>query len=543
MGLSAERRRALGAAAVLGGRFARERLRRLVAADSTEEEVAELCAAGVLREDDAEAGVLRFASALLEQAAYAIIADAERAALHAAVAADLAGDPSVEPAQLLRHALGAGDAALVTLAHVLTSERAVALFDHRGALLAAAEGILSGASLEQLARLRLSEAEALLMAERYAEAEVRACEAAELMPPGSLRWMACLRVRVRAAQRRLDPAQALVAFDELAASRADGEAAAALARAPLARSAAWLILVGLVDEGEARAAIVEERVRLGGAAGRADADLCQLRARRAQARGEWGRYRDEFAADEERHRAHGDLPAALMSRLNHAHALFEAGLGEPAVELTRGAVDEARELGLGDVKSYCSFLLGLLLRRRGARAEGLAMLTGAVAGSDEDPRLVGEVALELALDALEDGDLVEAERHAVRGAALLEPSPASRAVACAVRSQSASAPATPGARWAGARAPRPPRWASWSRTSRWYGARSSRRAWRRATPGLGPSRARRSGSSTNASGAWARRWRHPSQRTPTTPCSAPSPRASSATPRPRVARSASRPRC
>lgn len=441
VGLVQSRLRRLGAAArevlavssVLGGVVSRDRLA-VFASGAVDAPIAELVASGVLVAAPTDPTALHFATALVEEAAYGLLDEAERVALHTAVARELGSAAGTEPALLLHHAERSGDAALVTLAHVIGAEHAALRFDFDAALSCARAGVSSGADDEQLGRLRLCEAEALLMAERYAEAEFRAREAAELLRAGSLGWVRSVWVRSKATNRRLDPAGAMAIFDELVACEVDDGEARVLELRTLLVIAATLILIGLADEGEARSAVVERMASATTLTDGLEADLGLLRARRAHARGEWCRYLEELERAERLQERSGDLPSAVLGRINRAHGLFELGAYADAIELGRTAVAEAEELELGYALGYGRFLLGVFLRRAGEPVAARVELARALDGSDEDPRLTGEVALELALDALDRGDLVEAEREVERSLALLERSPANLSPACAVSS-------------------------------------------------------------------------------------------------------------
>jgi tetratricopeptide (TPR) repeat protein len=420
--LSPEAKQVLATAAVIGGTIDR---------DALGARVDELVAAKILASDRDDPRALRFTTALVEEAAYALIPDAERRAIHAAIARELARAAAAEPAVLYRHAVGAGDRELVTLAHVLAAERAVRLFDFEGAREAAREGVASGATGELLARLRLCESEALLVAERYAEADVRAREAVDQLVAGSLRWAIAASIRTRAVHRRLEPAASVALFDELAAATCEAGPPEALRLQCLIQIAASLILTGRLDEGEARSAIVEELATTQGTA--VDASLHALRGRRAHASGDWDRSRDQFERAAVLHERNGNLLDAAQARLNVGHACFELGDVERAIEVMRDVVADATELELPFALGYARFLLGCFLRREGTDpVAARVLLERALEDGDEDPRRAGEIAVELALDALDRGDAL-AIRHAERASELLARAPTHVAQTSAVR--------------------------------------------------------------------------------------------------------------
>jgi eukaryotic-like serine/threonine-protein kinase len=425
--LSRDAKHVLATAAVIGGTIARELLGATAQLD-------ELVAANVLETDRDDPRALRFTTALVEEAAYALIPDDERRAVHAAIARALAPDAATEPAVLYRHAVGADDLELVTLALVLTAERAVRLFDFEAARDAAREGVASGATGELLARLRLCESESLLVAERYAEADVRAREAADQLGGGSMHWAHAASVRTRAVHRRLEPAASVTLFDELAAQTCDAGPPEALRLQCLIQIAASLILTGHLDEGEARSVIVEELATTQAPAVEVDAALYALRGRRAHASGNWDRCRDQFEHAAALHDRNGNLLEAALARLNVGLACYELGEVERAIEVTRGVVVEATELELPFALGYARFMLGCLLRREGTDlVAARAQLERALEDGDEDPRRAGEIAVELALDALDRDDLALATRHAERASELLARAPTHLAQTCAVR--------------------------------------------------------------------------------------------------------------
>lgn len=435
--LSPPAKRALAIAAVIGGRISCGMLVRQFDAPDAGAAVAELCAAAVLSRDE-DSVSLHFATALVEEAAYDLVPERDRRALHAAIARDVARDvdtsASFEPAVLLRHATLARDPEMQTRAHVLTAERAALLFDFDASREAAQDGIASGATGEQLGRLRLCEAEALLMAERYAEAEVRAREALELVPAGSLQSCLGYWIRTRAMHRGLEPSRARVIFDEIAVVTAvDGRAQRLLLQSLIAIPGN-LILIGLIDEVEAMSATVETIASEHAITDDVAAALCRLRARRAQAAGDWDCYRAEFERAAELHERTGNVPEAVLSRLNVAHAWHELGDCRRAIAVTRDAVDDATALELPYALGYGRFLLGCFLRRGGDPDAGRAELYRALEGADEDPRRLGEISVELALDAAERGAFEMAAHHAGRAAELLAPAPTHAAQTCATRS-------------------------------------------------------------------------------------------------------------
>ena len=425
--LSRDAKHVLATAAVIGGTIDR-------AALGASAYVDEVVAAKILASDRDDPRALRFTTSLVEEAAYALISDDERRAVHAAIARDLARAASTEPAVLYRHAVGAGDLELVTLAHVLAAERAVRLFDFEAARDAAREGVASAATGELLARLRLCEAESLLVAEHYAEADVRAREAADSLPRGSMRWALAGSVRTRAVHRRLEPAASIALFDELAAQTCGAGPPEALQLQCLIQIAASLILTGHLDEGEARSVIVEELATTQARTVEVDASLHALRGRRAHASGNWDRCRDQFEHAAALYDRNGNLLEAALARLNVGLACFELGEVERAIEVTHGVVAEATELELPFALGYARFMLGCLLRRQGTDlVAARAHLERALEDGDEDPRRAGEIAVELALDALDRDDLAPATRHAERASELLARAPSHVAQTCAVR--------------------------------------------------------------------------------------------------------------
>jgi tetratricopeptide (TPR) repeat protein len=435
--LSPDARHAVAVASVLGGRIVRTALlryleARVAAGSERDAAVDELCRTGIFVPDPGDPTALRFATALVGEAAYALLVEPERIALHGAIARDLGDDSATEPAVLRRHAEGANATELVTLAHVLAAERAALLFDFDAACDAVRDGIASGASAELLGRLRSCEAEALLMAERYAEADLRAREAAEFLRRGSLRWMHAYSIRTRAAFRRLETSGALAIFGELAATATDASAAS-LAVQIMAGIAGNLILVGLVAEGERCGATVETIAAAHSATPEVEAELCRLRGRRAQARGEWDRYRVEFERAAELREGHGHVVDAVLARLNVAHAWFELGAGVRAIDIARSAVEEATELELPYVLGYGRFLLGFFLRSAGNLDAARAELHRALEDADEDPRRAGEIEVELAFDAIDRGAHAEARHHAERALVLLAPAPTHVPQSCAAR--------------------------------------------------------------------------------------------------------------
>ena len=434
LALPANARRVLAVASAIGTNVPRAQLARTLdgydgARGGIEEATDSLLDAGLLVSASPE--TFAFATPLVGEAAYALIGEEERTRLHARLAS-MSLELGAEPAEVLRHATRSGDLSLAARAHVLAAERAIALFDANEALRLAGEGITWGPEADELGRLRLCEAEALMMLESYLEASVRASEAAELLPKGSLRRSRALYFRALSAHRRLDMSAVRSLFAELAGAEVDEDAWLLHVRS-LSTLAASLIVVGLVEEGEDAAAKVENVARTRRSTPGVEAELYRLRARQAQARSEWGRFLEQLARAEALYERMGDPATALLVRTSRVGNLGEVGEFATGIELQRQVIRDAEDLGLGYVSGYAYYLLGIDLRRSGRAEEARAELARALAESPEDPRLVGQVHTELALDAIDRGALDEAREHSDRAIAGLQASPANLAPACAVR--------------------------------------------------------------------------------------------------------------
>ncbi len=429
-GLPDEARRAARAAAVLGLRFSRAGLTRLVG-KGAEEGLEALLAARVV--DLEEGNELSFASPLVREAAYELLTDDNRALAHAEAARWFDDQPDRDSALVAWHDERGGQPSLAARSYAEAARRALTLGDLSLAIAHARRGIGCGADGEVLGALRLWEAEALLWSGELAEAGVRAGEALALLTSGSLAWMTAARVQSRACARRADVGGLLEVYAMVGTAAPTDRAARGMKLQVFAAVAWWLLELSRTPEATRACRDVADLAAQLDLTLAEEAIVHRLKANRAEHDGEWSLMIESHVAAASLSSQLGAHNDAIVARLNVAGAHAEIGLPEAGIALLDALIDEAGVMGLGYAVCYACYLRGRALRRSRRNDEAEVDLSRALASGVDDVRVRAQAHTELALVALERNDLDEARERAELAIELSSALPKTHPHALAVR--------------------------------------------------------------------------------------------------------------
>jgi len=422
-----EARRALRAASVFGEEFSEAALAVVLGGPGVP---LRLRLAGLVqqefltRELRPEGVVFRFRHALVREACDAMLTEDDRALGHRLAGEWLAGQEGQEPIAIAKHFVQAGLPGAALGWFRRAAERALAGSDLGAAVERAEQAIECGAAGEELAELRLIQAEARTWAGSLADAERWASAAMQGLPGGSRRWFVAVQRAIYGASVRGDAAR----VRELLAQ------VDAVTPAPEARFGPLLCRC----EALYTAFVVSDMVWLAALVGEIEAQvgdrlppevMAQVQRARASAAASGGRFdvaaRAGARAAEE-FEAAGDQRGAVRMRVLQGHSLMLVGALGPAEEVLRGAKEVATRLGATQTLNYGMVALAEVCMYSGRLAEARELLEAVVEHCRErdDPRVRGGTHIELARLALRDGRAAEAEAWVRRGLELVAGQPA-----------------------------------------------------------------------------------------------------------------------
>jgi len=351
---------------------------------------------------------LQFRHALVREAAYAMLTDADRKLGHQLAGDWLARSGEGDPLALADHFERGGDRARAAASFRAAAEQALAACDFRGALARCARGEACGGELGPLALVR---AEAHRWLGELAESAACARTALAELPRGTAAWFAAANEAAEASGKlgEREPlevvAELLRAAPREAATLGPRVTATANTAFQLFSYGSHALAQVLLDEVERCAPDVEEpAIR---------ARIYQARSSRAMFTGDAGAYLEsELAAFSEFERA-GDLRYACMQRGHVGYACLEIGAYAEAEDALRDALERATKLGLQNVVATAKHNLGRALAARGALDEALVVEAEAVAAFEAqgDRRLVGGARLYLGDIHYHQGAFAAAERE------------------------------------------------------------------------------------------------------------------------------------
>jgi tetratricopeptide (TPR) repeat protein len=439
--LPAEARRALRAASVFGQVFTRGGVTALLGAVETPGGAEALLAELTRRELVSPRGEGRFAGdvelafrqAMVRDAAYATLTDADRALGHRLAGAFLEAAGEADAAVLAEHfergeepdravlsyrraaaqALEGGD----LVAAVSLCERGIALLRGRAA---------GGEVHEALGDLWLSAATAERWRGRNAEARRAGLEAMACLPRRSAGWYAAAAEVAVVCARLADPRR-IVEIGEALAEIGDEGGQGAAHLVACARVASQLLYAG------ERALADALFAHMGRAEPAADPSVTarveQARGVRALHDGDLPGHVAHMEASAQAFVAAGDLRGAYAQRVNAMFAQLELGAYAEVEPLLRDAIAGAERLGLLSLAALARCNLGVALAARGALDEAEAVEAEAVRAYEAqgDRRLAGLSRNNLAIILVRAGSHDRAEREARQALGEIGPNPAARA--------------------------------------------------------------------------------------------------------------------
>jgi predicted ATPase/predicted Ser/Thr protein kinase len=428
--LDPEARRVLRAASVFGDVFWRGGLAALLGgaehAGTVADHVADLEARElVVRHPESRfPGEIEhaFRHALVRDAAYAALTDADRALGHRLAGAFLEQSGEGDAMVLAAHAARGGDPARAARWYRRAAEQALEGNDLEAAIARAEHGVrcLGEAGEEdgeRLGELRLLQAEAHRWLGQNAEAERRGFEALRLLPRGGPLWCKAAGDVGVAAGRLAHRAELEAVLAELESEAGAGPLSAAVATA-LGRTMISLFMVGMHDRADSLLARLDDGVRAAIAHDPAALGWF-LRALGLAAlyRGDSGAYLELMEAATASFTRAGDLRTACAQQVNIGFANVQLGRYEEAERVLRSMLVEAPRLGLTAIANGARNNLGIALARLGRLDEARAFEEEAAAAmrAQGDRRLWAGSLVYLATIHRLAGDLDAAER-AARGA-------------------------------------------------------------------------------------------------------------------------------
>jgi len=438
--LEPEARRVLRAASVFGQQFSSADVAALLGdeAASSSDFVDAWCAWLAEREVLAQSGGLwTFRHALVRDAAYAMLPDADRATAHALAAEHLERLPRAHGSRVAGPAIAehwsrAGEPARAARWLASSAQGALEAND-LSACVDLGERALAALGAEPRAAESRGEllvvlAEAHRWRGEYERSAACARDAITLLPSGGARFFRAVAELASIAGTVGPPEEFESAIEKLAAAHVDPEGVDSA-------SIAWCRAgMQLLVRGDARADAMLAR-----ADAAASSDLARGRVERAYA------LRAEIHGDLEelvrRSRASiaaleraGDVRSACVEELNLAAALCELGCDDDARARIDHGAREAEARGLIAAVALASHLDGILLARAGRTAEAIAAQRRALAtfASQGNTRMEGGVRCHLAELLLREGRGDEALAEATRASELLASAPPARARALAI---------------------------------------------------------------------------------------------------------------
>jgi tetratricopeptide (TPR) repeat protein len=400
-----------GAAALLGGAIAAPAL----AAVLSDLEARELCTRRGVDE-------YAFRHALLREAAYATLTDADRTLGHRLAGAWLERAGDGEAMAMAEHFERGAEPGRAIAWYRRAAEQALGGDDLVAALARADRAAACGAAGETLGAIRSIQAEAHTWRSEFEAAEACGSEALALLPHGGELWCGAAG-EVMLAASKLDHWDRLNALVDEARSLGEGGAVRAHHVSLWGRMANSLFALGRRAQAEALLAHIEDRIApLEGA-------LDPMALARVDNARSWGAlYREDTAGSVRWAEAAvacseeaGALRNACLIRAGLGAAYREIGALAQAERALREAVLVSERLDLRRVRAGSMHNLGLVLALRGSVAEGLAVEREALAAlaAEREPKVTVAARYYLAQILTMAGELEEAEveaRRAVEGA-------------------------------------------------------------------------------------------------------------------------------
>jgi tetratricopeptide (TPR) repeat protein len=374
----------------------------------------------------------QFRHALVRDAAYSMLTDADRSLGHRLAVQWLEGAGETDAMTLAEHFERGGTADRAAGAYRLAAAQALEGNDLAATIARARRGLACGAQGEVRASLRLVEAEAHRWRGENAEARECASEAVRALPFGGVDWMRAAEELVIVSSRLADLDAVLAVVDDLENLGARQDEPRSAQVSAMAQGALQLVNLGRYDRADrllewiaSRAASLIDRDPL------VAARFARSRAHRLMAAGDVATYRrvkGESAAYAE---LAGDLRSWVEHRAGMAYGYMILGAFEEAEAAFRACLVEADRLGLFIVTAMMKNNLGLILARLGRFAEGYAVEKESLQAYERqgDLRMASACRSYLAQMNLLEGNLEVAETEARAAIAMCEKVPPSLAEA------------------------------------------------------------------------------------------------------------------
>jgi tetratricopeptide (TPR) repeat protein len=375
-----------------------------------------------------------FRHALVREAAYAMLTDADRILGHqlAGEWLDRAGEP--DALVLAEHFERGGVPDRAITAYIRAAEQALAGNDFGAALSRAERGVALGATGESRGLLWLVQADAHRWRGELVDAGTRADQALTALPVGTAAWFRATETVIMASGRRADYSD-VIARARLVAQTSEVDAEARSARVScLCEAGRGLLQTGRYDLAAEVASCVDELAGdLEGLESAAIVQIHRLRASRARHKGDLAGdlhgYRAVLAAFE----GCGDLRNACNARVSVGFAFIELGdFARAEVELRRALAD-AERMVLDTVVTRARQNLALVVSYNGDHATAIAMLEQVIAESaaQGNQRFEAWTRIYLSMVSLAAGDYSSAAAEAELAAAAFAETPPARAGALA----------------------------------------------------------------------------------------------------------------
>ena len=421
-----------GVRALLGGT---DRAARVDAAldDLVEREIIERRGAGKLAGEREHA----FRHALVREAAYAMLTDADRSLGHRLAAEWLAAVGETESVVIAEHFERGGEARRAVSWYRRAADQALGANDVAAVLARAERGVACGAEGEDLGALRLRQAEAHSWRSENVEMESCGLDALKWLPRGSPLWCAAAAETAAASQRLAHPE----IMDRLAGELC--ELFTATPR-PAPASSALLMAAARVTtslhfmdrEGPAASLHAAMMAAVAEQGASEPALLARIHMMRAHSSFRAGNPGDAVASLElgalEFERV-GDVRNACVACANVGFGLLELGDYEQSERALRQALAMAERMRLVSTAATAKQNLGTVLGRLGALDEALTLERQAIDAyaAQGEPRMEGMSRAYLARILAAKGELSDAEREARTACELLKKNPGLRASALA----------------------------------------------------------------------------------------------------------------
>ncbi len=429
--LDADERKALRAASVFGQTFWMDGVRALAGRDAaatlTRLEHLEL----VVRRHRgrlAEQAELVFRHALVREAAYAMLVDADRTLGHKLAAEWLEQNGETDALAIAEHLERAGDRVRAADAFGRAARQAIEANDFGEALARAERGASLGAQGTALGRLRLVQAEAHRWRAEFPPALERAEQAMAIFERGSNAWGEAA-AELSAAAVRVGNIDRLVRVGKEVLAATSGGTAGVVASA--VRASTQLTFAGHADlAGALLDAVSGHGAR---ATPMLQAWISEARTVRAIHAGNPALYLGGALATAEAFERAGDARSACNQRVNAGYAHIQLGAYAEGEVILRSALAEAERMHLANITANAKQNLGWALFHLGRIDEGMRMVQESLRACLENRNRRMEVGSRTYVAAIlaHQGALAEAEEEA-RTASQLKAAPPLRPLALAV---------------------------------------------------------------------------------------------------------------